>query len=309
MNDIDYQRIAGRILRGLIAEANAQAFQDLFWKVATAKFDNFEKVKPQGKNGDRKNDGYIRGEGVFYQVYSPENPKENTQNAVKKLMEDFNGLYSFWNGIETIKEFNFVFNDKFQGSYPDLYKEISTLEKNHTNIKFNLFRADDLQRMFKELSPEKQDEILHLNSNETILSYEAISTVAEHLKSLVFSEEINNKLIAPDFEEKISFNHLSPTTAEMLKKHYENISEVEKYFSNVDNKELKKELQEKFTHLYNGAVKKYGEPLDQDVSENIFFDILTCSSSHGMCDPAIRKASLSLMALYFESCDIYKEPK
>lgn len=311
MNQIEYQRISGKILRGLITEANAQAFQDLFWKAATSAFTNFKKVKPQGSKGDKKNDGYREGEGIFYQVYSPENPKENTQKAVEKMINDFKGLYSFWNDIESIKEFYFVFNDKFLGSYPDLHKALSNLQKTkkYSGIKFHLFNADDLQRMFRELSPEKQDDILHLNSDETILSYESLNTVAEHLKSLEIPNDTENKLIAPDFEEKIAFNHLSSSSAEMLKKHYENVSEVEKYFSEVDDKELKQELQEKFTHLYNSAVKKYGEPVDEECSDNIFFDILTCSSSHSMMEPAIRKAALSLMALYFESCDIYKEPE
>ena len=274
MNDIEYQRIARRILRGLIVESNAQSFQDLFWKIAVSKFDNFEKVKPQGNKGDKKNDGYLRGLGVFYQVYSPEIPQKNEQNAIKKIMKDFTGLYSFWNNIETVKEFNFVFNDKFTGSYPDLYTTIKDLEINHPNIKFNLFSADDLQRMFDSIPPKKQEDILHLNSNDTILSYEALNTVAEHLKSLVFLDGMENKLIAPDFEEKIKFNHLSPITAEMLKSNYENISEVEKYFANDDNKELKQELQEKYVHLYNGAVKIHGEPLTEEISENIFFDII-----------------------------------
>jgi len=309
MSNLYYQRFAGLIFRGLIVESDAQYFQDLFCKIAISKFDNFEKIKPQGNKGDRKNDGYRRGEGIFYQVYSPEDPQVNTQNAVKKLIEDFNGLYSFWNEIEPIKEFNFVFNDKFKGSYPDLYKEITNLQDQYAGIKFYLFRADDLQRMFREMSPEKQEEILHLNSDEAILSFEAIGIVAKHLDSIDINDGKNTKLIAPDFEEKISFNNLSPITSEMLKRNYENISEVERYFSEIDNKNLRQDLQEKFTHLYNGAVKKFGEAVNEDVSDNIFLDVLCCSSSHSIADPSIRKAALSLMALYFESCDIYEQPK
>ncbi len=311
MNQIEYQRISAKIFRGLVTEANAQVFQDLFWKVATSVFTNFRKVKPQGSKGDKKNDGYREGEGIFYQVYSPENPTENTQKAVDKMITDFSGLYSFWNNIESIKEFYFVFNDKFRGAYPDLYKALNKLQKTkkYSEIKFHLFNADDLQRMFRELSPEKQDNILNLNSDETILSYESLNTIAEYLKSLKIPDDANNKLIAPDFEEKIAFNHLSASSAEMLKKQYENISEVEKYFSEVDDKGLKQELQEKFTHLYNSAIGKYGESTDEDRADNIFFDILTSSSSHSMMEPAIRKAALSLMALYFENCDIYEELK
>lgn len=308
MNFSEYQRIGGRILRGLIVEANGQSFQDLFWLIAPISFTDFEKVKPHGKNGDKKNDGYRKGTGIFFQLYSPEKPDENVSKGVKKMVEDFKGLFSFWNDIEKVKEFNFVFNDKFDGSYPELYEALSVLEKDFPEIKFKLFKADDLQRLFRELDPKKQIEILQLDSDEAILSYEALNSVSKHLKEITSYDTEGQLVTAPDFEEKIVFNHLSSGTSDFLKKHYEFVSQLQKYFSQVDDKDLRRNLQEKFTHLYEGAVKKYGTPTSEEISDQIFFDILACSSSHSMINPDIRRAALSLMSLYFESCDIYEEP-
>lgn len=308
MNSSEYSRVSGRLLRGLISEANAQAFQDLFWKIAPLAFDNFEKVKPQGKKGDEKNDGYRKGEGIFYQVYSPEKPQRNEQAAISKMVKDFQGLFNFWNDIEPVKEFNFVFNDKFSGSYPDLFKALADLQQSIPGITFNIFKADDLMRLFRELPPAIQLEVINLDCDEIILSYEALDKVATHLKSLIITDAKQTFLVAPDFEEKITFNKLNTVCAELLKKHYESISEVEKYFSEADDKELRSELQEKFTHLYDSAVKKYGEPVNENISDDIFMDILVCSSSHSVNNSIIRKAALCLMALYFGTCDIYNEP-
>ena len=309
MNTSEYSRISSKYLRGLILEADGQSYQDLFWSIAVLAFTNFQKVKPHGSKGDKKNDGYRKNEGIFYQVYAPENPKERLSVAVKKMIEDFTGLYEFWNDIEEVKEFYFVFNDKFDGSYPEIYEAIKGLGVKYNNITFGLFRADDLQRLFRELPPNKQMEIINLDSDDEILSFESIDKVAKHLQSIEVLIADPEKYLVPDFEEKIEFNHLSEATAALLKQHYENISEVEKYFSEADNKELKKTLQEKYTYLFKTALTRYGSPDNEDVADNIFWDILASSTSHSMLNSSVRKASISLMALYFEACDIYFEPK
>ena len=49
-----------------IHESNGNAFEDLFCDVMRASNKNFKKVKPQGRIGDRKNDGFIQSEGKYY---------------------------------------------------------------------------------------------------------------------------------------------------------------------------------------------------------------------------------------------------
>lgn len=56
-----------------IYKRNGQDFENLFSKVMRLSNNEFIQVKPQGQFGDRKNDGFIKSSGTYYQVYAPEN--------------------------------------------------------------------------------------------------------------------------------------------------------------------------------------------------------------------------------------------
>ncbi len=102
-----------------IHESNGNAFEDLFCDVMRASNKDFKKVKPQGRIGDRKNDGFIQSEGKYYQVYAPQSPTGNPTSATSKLEGDLDGLIAYWGNKHNyeIKHFYFVFNDKYHGAY------------------------------------------------------------------------------------------------------------------------------------------------------------------------------------------------
>ena len=55
-------------------------------------YPSFEKIETQGAIGDRKNDGYLRGQGIFYQVYGPKDLNTNATSqstAITKMPGDF----------------------------------------------------------------------------------------------------------------------------------------------------------------------------------------------------------------------------
>ena len=99
----------------LIYQSNGQQYQDLFVRVMSDRRPGFKAIKPHGNQGDRKNDGYEPKEGRYYQVFAPENPNKAVAAAVKKAREDFVGLSKYWQKISPIRDFRFVFNDKFLG--------------------------------------------------------------------------------------------------------------------------------------------------------------------------------------------------
>ena len=60
-----------------ILKADKQAFEDLFTEIMNYKEADFRSIKPWGNIGDRKNDGYIRSRGIFYQVYASEDIRKS----------------------------------------------------------------------------------------------------------------------------------------------------------------------------------------------------------------------------------------
>jgi hypothetical protein len=56
------------------------------------------------KRRDRKNDGYIKSKGIFFQVFSPEEITKSYHNVVKKLNTDFKKVFcQYFQWRESIK--------------------------------------------------------------------------------------------------------------------------------------------------------------------------------------------------------------
>ena len=98
-----------------VHECNGQAYEDLFVSVIGRRYPKFKPVKPHGRVGDRKNDGYVAETGSYFQVFAPEDASQKVTNAVSKAKVDFKGLKEYWDKIAPLKEFRFVLNDKFHG--------------------------------------------------------------------------------------------------------------------------------------------------------------------------------------------------
>lgn len=75
-----------------VVTSDGQEYENLFTDIMQRGSSDFIRVKPQGKIGDRKNDGYDRKLGSYYQVFAPEDLTKKAQDAVKKLKRDLQAL-------------------------------------------------------------------------------------------------------------------------------------------------------------------------------------------------------------------------
>jgi hypothetical protein len=165
--------------RDKIHTKNGTEFQSFFENIMGKAYLDFQKIKSYGSEGDRGNDGYRKNSGIYYQVYAPEVPLIKLAEAAKKLKEDFEKLKKYWDKFVEIKEYYFVFNDKYSGSIQKLEEAISELEKDNSGIKFHTFTAKKLEGLFFSL--DKAD-ILSLGFD--IDSTKAISNAYEYLKNV-----------------------------------------------------------------------------------------------------------------------------
>lgn len=80
-------------------------------------------------------------------------------DAVKKLEEDFRGLYENWNDVCKIQKYYFVINDRYQGLPPPIIQKVEELNNDETyaDIEIQTFTAKDLETIFGQLS---EDDIL-----------------------------------------------------------------------------------------------------------------------------------------------------
>src|SRR5262245_9936174 len=123
---------AHTLLELRIHRSDGQSYEDLFTAVMTNRFPDFTPVDPYGNSGDRKNDGYIKPLGKYYQVYAPRDSASKAHESAKKALTDFEGLKKSWESIARIREFHFALNDKFRGSNPLLEEVLAQIERAHS---------------------------------------------------------------------------------------------------------------------------------------------------------------------------------
>lgn len=302
---------ADKLFKLRVLSSDGQAYENLFVEVMTLHDPTFRPVKPQGPIGDRKNDGYSSARGAFHQVYAPEHAEENVTTAVKKLEADFAGLLAFWNTICPVREFRFVLNDKFKGTYPPIEAALLKLKTTHNLPECCPFLNKDLMRVFGTLNARDVIGVTgHLPSAEAIpdLDYSVFTDVLRHVitssPALVPAEILR----APDFSEKIAVNKISPAVSALLTAGNLQSGAVESFFgsnSGFSKKAVRDKLAEHYVTLRNrldGAAAT--EPSSGDL---IFFGLLEAVT------PAARSekwqgAAIVLLGYFFESCDIYEDP-
>lgn len=90
-------------------------FQDFFSEIMEKCHpSDFQRVRPWGNIGDRKNDGYLRSGRTLFQVYAPNEMSAN--EAIAKIQEDFNGALPYWQ--QYFDKWVFVHNSKNGGRTP-----------------------------------------------------------------------------------------------------------------------------------------------------------------------------------------------
>lgn len=309
MNETE-KYVARLILRNKIHESNGAKFEDLFTKVMTHSTPGFTPVKPQGSIGDRKNDGFDRENGVYYQVYAPEDIKKSYSKALSKLKEDFKGLSDYWEEICKIQEFYYVVNDKFQGIFPELEKELAQIKEDNELNSTGPFIAKDLERLVFELEANKVYDIVGYVptvENIGVVKISAMNDAARFLFDNRGPVTRFGKLVVPDFHEKIDFNRLSVKVGSLLNTYNYQTGTLDEYFT-TNGDISKDQLRNIFSSLYENAKHEFSYIEDEtERGDQIFFHVLDKSCPES-CSKEYQDAVLVMMSYFFETCDIFEEP-
>lgn len=301
--NIQEKAIAHAYFKLKIYQKDGFEFQNFFTSIMS-KYDNeFTPIKTQGNLGDRKNDGYIPSKGIYYQVYAPE--RIDATDAISKIENDLDGLIKYWNDKCPIKEFNFVMNDKYKGTYPTINAKILEVGEKY-NIKAKLLLASQIENIFFELKDEEIIEILGNIISVPIenLSFNSLNDVIEGIMKLPFKTD--ESLIAPaEMEEKIKFNNLNTQVANILNEHSIYIGQLEEYFSNKGDFEREK-VQQILTGIYEESIKKINN--DETDANSIRFFYIVDKITPAQNNISIMNAIYILMSYYFEACDIFLNP-
>ena len=260
MNDNE-KTLARTLFKNKIYERSGTEFENFFTLIMNYAYEDFRQVKPQGRIGDRKNDGYIPRTGTYYQVYAPENPSSDKTpaKAVKKAKEDFDGLLEYWGKICNPREYRFVFNDAYRGSYPEIEKTMSEIQHGYNLAKCDVFLAKDLEDVcFSRLDNSQLVQVTGFMppvDQIGLIDYSILSEVVGHVMSNFNPIDIEN-WEAPEFDGKISSNNLGDTIKSILNNAFHQCGVLEEYFEN-NGDFVRQKIRDRISKAYRDSIEEF----------------------------------------------------
>ena len=116
--------------RNAFLENEGQAFEDMFSRIMGHAFPcDFQPVRPYGRRGDLKCDGYRASDKSVFQCYAPRTTKLDAMQA--KVDADFNGAVGHWGS--RMERWVFVQNDD-AGLPADVTQQLLDLRAANPNL-------------------------------------------------------------------------------------------------------------------------------------------------------------------------------
>tara|TARA_R100000306_G_scaffold62594_1_gene75143 strand:+ start:76693 stop:77646 length:954 start_codon:yes stop_codon:yes gene_type:complete len=293
-------------------QLSGEAFQQLFNDLMEAQYGaDYCPVQPWGSQGDGGNDGFLKSEGLYFQVYGPSSHELNPARAATKAAKDFEKLKANW---PDLKAYTFVFNDRFRGVPPPVLEALRQVSEAY-DIPTDCMKGGDLERLFLELSDAKKAAIV--NGVPTTLPAQIdprfVGDLLTHLADRMASvdTELMSDSTAPDFDEKLEFNGLPERFRHILKSASYQLNSVEVFFNNRPG--MAQQIRDEVAAIYNASLTDITGNF-ADASADRFVYILNkllppCYKDH--CAAArigLESVAYVVMAKYFETCDLYERP-
>ncbi|MDQ2088074.1 hypothetical protein RBH29_16725 [Herbivorax sp. ANBcel31] len=296
--NVNEKTLVRQLFQNKIFKSDGQLFEDMFVDIMNYAEKEFQAIKPWGNIGDRKNDGYIRDKGIYFQVYAPEDIRKSYIDVIAKLNKDFSKLKEYW---DPINKFYFVVNDKYKGVNAECEQAIRMLKNKYQLSETKFFTAKDIENILFTLEDDQIFSIVgHIPDPSKIkqIDYSILSEVISHIMKLPLKGNGDDDIVLPDWEEKIIFNKLTEPVAYLLKGGYLQVFCLEEYLANNSNF-LADALREKINDVYS-------EEKELNSGDKLFWNIVERLSPR--LEHAYQTTVIVIMAKYFETCDIFEEP-
>lgn len=305
----DERVIARALFRAKLLQSDGQAYEDLVVAVLERTVPGFRQIKPQGSKGDRKNDGYVRETGCYWQVYAPERPENKGGVAAAKATDDFLGLKAYWQPIAPVREYYFAHNDRYRGSYPDVEEALARIKSEHELRKCEPFLARHLEDLFMTLLAEDMNAIIGMIPRPGEVGHLEYSAVAEVINELMYDTRPvtpDGGIRPPEWDEKIKFNGLSRQVSAFLETSSYQAGSLEEYFRN-NSRFLREEVRQRIRAAYLDAVQTAGFVPGNGSGDAVYFMLLESLAPRS--ESAVRNAAQVIISYYFEACDVFEEPR
>lgn len=275
------------------------SFQDKFADIMEKRHpDDFVRIRSGGREGDHKADGYLRSQGIIYQVYAPLDM--TVRNTVTKINEDFKGAQGHWG--YRMRGWTFVHNSR-DGLLPGIVDALDVLEGKHKGLSFGLWGYEELRIVVFELPEGDLDALFGSAPSMRALSSVSAEDLKMVIEGLAGSAEMTEPELGVVPPDKLSKNLLSDHAQLLLRYGMASAHKVQRFFDRSADPGLGDKVAGAFKYQY-GTLKGQGLTPDE-----IFHGLRDFTAVQERTSPQEEVAVLALLAYLFEQCDIFERPE
>lgn len=278
--------------------ARGDEFQTFFERLmGLAHKADFLPCRPFGKQGDRKNDGFLKSERRLFQVYAPN--EMAAQKAITKITEDFEGAKAHWGSH--FDKWVFVHN-AHDGLPPHVHTLLLDFEKQNPGVTLEPWGLEELRAVFRRLSPDDRASWFGAAPSEETqaqLGFRDLQVVLESLAGKTVSFGTAVTTVPPG---KIEVNDLSESVASLIKSGMTKAPMVSDFFDAWHDETLGERLAAAFRAEYS-RLRGGLHP------NRIFSELQSWVGGSQLGTAEHQMAVLAVLAYYFERCDIFEEPR
>lgn len=280
-------------------EKRKNEFQDFFASIMEKRHpQDFQRVRPWGRQGDQKNDGYLKSKRMLFQVYAPNEIKSAA--TIRKIEEDFTGALKHWK--DHFNTWVFVHNS-VEGLGPKILEKLLELGKVHPQITIYNWGREELRQVVFELAPAELASLFGpVPTRRDFIELEMadIKPILEHIGILPDPPEDDVRPVSP---RKLERNMLSDFAATLLRTGMAREILVEKYFKRQMDPTLRDQIANSFHQKYSELRTRNLDP------DAIFRDLQVFAGGEVRRTPRYECAVLTVLAYFFQKCDIFEDPE
>jgi len=248
-------------------DRDGNSFQDLFAAIMAKRHpEHFYPVRPWGRAGDKKNDGYLASERTLFQVYAPYDM--TATEAIAKINDDFNGALPHWR--QYFDKWVFVHNAA-KGLPPHVVKKLLDLGAANPSITVTHWGYEALRDRAMALSEHDLSELFGPPFSYADMSSLGLPELIPVLEAIERGRPLLEQDIRPVPADKIAINDLSTDVKYLLTIGMTRSDLVEDYFQDkAPDPSYGDELATTFRGTYQ-AFRRQGLGSDDTFAELVRF--------------------------------------
>jgi hypothetical protein len=280
-------------------ESTGESFQNLFSTIMELRYPgDFARVRPWGKAGDHKNDGYLRSQRKLFQCFAPSEMKPLAK-WLTKIDEDFAGALPHWQ--KHFDQWIFTHND-INGLPPQVLKRLLDLSTKHKPVIATHWGYSELLAEFKALSPENVATLLGPAPGTEDMVEVRVQDVMWLLDHVALQPEPMTADVRTVPAAKLQYNQLSEAAATLLKAGMTRSEIVRKYLRGLADQTRYDRVAAAFRQRYQELRNEGRAP------DDILAMLQRFIAGNAVPSPAHQAATLAILAFFFEACEIFERP-